>query len=112
LGFFALKNQLISQSHKTFCSQISKETWFDMLTFVGRRQLGQLVPEVGDRRFAGIAQPFLHNYGRITLENICISGPGHRLIQPAVEVPENVKDFLFICFRFAIYIFSYKYKKC
>jgi hypothetical protein len=73
-----------------------------MLTFVPRRQLGQLVPQIGDRRFAGIAQSFLHNYGHITLDNVCISGPGHPLIQPAVVVPENVKDFLFLCLRFAI----------
>jgi hypothetical protein len=76
-----------------------------MLTFVGRRQLGQLVTEVGDRRFAGIAQSFLHNYGRITLENICISGPGHRLIQHPVAMPENVKDFRYISLRFAIFYF-------
>jgi hypothetical protein len=74
-----------------------------MLGFVGRRQLGQIVPEVGDRRFAGIAQSFLHNYGHITLANIYITGPGDRLIQHALEMPKNVKDFLFIYLRFAIY---------
>jgi hypothetical protein len=92
---------------------MSKETWFDMLEFVGRHQLGQIVPQIGDRRFAGIAQPFLHNYGRITLANICISGPSHRLIaQGAIALPENVKDFLFISLRFAIYVFSYKKWGC
>jgi hypothetical protein len=90
---------------------MSKETWFDMLTFVGRRQLGQLVPEVGDRRFAGIAQPFLHNYGRITLANICISGPRHRLIaQAAIALPENIKNFWFICLRFVISIYVFHIK--
>jgi hypothetical protein len=81
---------------------MSKETWFDMLEFVGRRQLGKLVPQIGDRRFAGIAQSFLHNYGRITLANIFIFGPGNRLIQPFVAIPENVKDFLFMSLRFTI----------
>jgi hypothetical protein len=78
-----------------------------MLEFVGRRQLGQIVPQVGDRRFARIAQSFIHNYGRFTLL-ICISGRWHQLLQPAVAIPENVKDFLVISLRFAIYVFSYK----
>jgi hypothetical protein len=74
--------------------------------FVRRRQLGQIVPQIGDRRFAGLVQPFLHNYGRITLANICITGPGHRLIHPAVEIPENVNNFWFMSLRFAIYYLS------
>jgi hypothetical protein len=73
-----------------------------MLEFVPRRRLGQIVPQIGDRQFAGIAQSFLHNYGRITLANIYITGPSHRLIQhDDVPMPENVKDFLFINLRFA-----------
>jgi hypothetical protein len=72
-----------------------------MLAFLQRRQLGQIVPQIGDRRFARIAQSFLHNFGRITLANIYITGPRHRLIQHDVPIPENVKDFTFINLRFA-----------
>jgi hypothetical protein len=75
---------------------------------VPRHQLGQIVPQVGDRHFAAIVQSFLHNYGRITLASISITDTGHPLIQPAVAIPENVKDFLNIYLRFAIHIFSLK----
>jgi hypothetical protein len=71
-----------------------------MLEFVPRHQLGEIVPQIGDRRFAGIAQSFLHNYGRITLANIDITGPSHQLIQHDVQIPENVKDFLSLEIRF------------
>jgi hypothetical protein len=111
-----------------FCRQLAKETWFDLLTFVPRGQLGQIVPEIGDRRFAGIVQPFLHNYREITLGNIRIDRPrpkkedasgrldlrawpkstewyhqgGHEnLVLPDMEMPINIKDFLMIRLRFA-----------
>jgi hypothetical protein len=41
-----------------------------MLTFVPRHQLGQVVSKIGDRRFAAIVQPFLHEYGQISLDKI------------------------------------------
>jgi hypothetical protein len=76
-----------------------------MLEFVPHRRLGQIVPQIGDRQFAGIAQSFLHNYARITLANIHIIVPSHPLIQhDDVPMPENVKDFRFINLRFAICI--------
>jgi hypothetical protein len=50
------------------------EIWFGILPFVPRHQLGQLIPQVGDRRFAGIAQFFLHDEvdNKVTLGNISI----------------------------------------
>jgi hypothetical protein len=80
----------------------SKETWFLILGWVPRRRLGQIVPQIGDRQFAAsIAQPFLHNYGHITLANICITGPGHRLIRHGeVPMPTNITYFSFIGLRF------------
>jgi hypothetical protein len=107
-----------------------------MLAFLPRHQLGQIVPQIGDRRFAGIAQSFLHKYGQITLGNIWIYGPdeyvnanGHlevdvwpkfahcneepwrtisrELVLPNVPMPENINDFLFLRIRFAHDIFQY-----
>jgi hypothetical protein len=75
-----------------------------MFAFVPRRRVGQIVPQIGDRQFAGIAQSFLHNYARITLANIHIIVPSHPLIQHDVAMPKNVKDFRFINLRFAICI--------
>jgi hypothetical protein len=77
---------------------------------VPRRQLGQIVPKIGDRKFAWIVQAFLHNYGRITLASIHITGPGHRLIRHDVPMPENVKDFKYIEIRFACTFNLYKTK--
>jgi hypothetical protein len=108
LVFLVSKINKISQ----FCSQLSKETWFDMLEFVGRHQLGQLVPQIGDRQLAGIVQSFLHNYGRITLGNVCISHPWHRLIEHVVGMPENVKDFRVISLRFAFYRYIFSKMTC
>jgi hypothetical protein len=110
------------------CSQLAKETWFDLLAFVPRRQLGQIVSRIG-RQFARIVQPFLYNYGHITLGNILISSPresdlarrptfqvaqsfaqwyaepwgtlSRQLVWPAdVSMPENIKDFISLEIRF------------
>jgi hypothetical protein len=97
---------------------------------VPRRQLGQIVPQLG-RQFAGIVQPFLHNYGQITLNNIRLKPPceldairrpklevtpkypsrfdepwrtiSRQLDMPAADVPmpENIKDFMSLIIRFA-----------
>jgi hypothetical protein len=47
------------------------------LGFVPRHQLGQIVPRIGDRQFAGIAQSFLHDEvdNKVTLGNIWIYRP-------------------------------------
>jgi hypothetical protein len=70
------------------------------------------VPQVGDRLFARIVQPFLHNYGHITLANISIDGPDHPLIQhDDVPMPENIEDFEYIGLKFAISIIFFQIKK-
>jgi hypothetical protein len=119
-GFFKLKtrNHIIF----IFCSQLPKETWFDLLAFVPRHQLGEIAPQVGDRKFAVILQSFLHNYGQITLDNIWIGRPRPKdrrlyvrswsksydrihanLELPDVELPKNIKNFLMIELGFAFY---------
>jgi hypothetical protein len=91
-----------------------------MLAFVPRHQLGKIVPQIGDKQFARIAQSFLHNYGQIKLFDIKICQPhkkdpsnrphleinsyyddsepwlSEKMILPDVEMPENIKDFEFI----------------
>jgi hypothetical protein len=103
-----------------------------VLAFVPRRQLGKIVPQIGDRQFAGIAQSFLHDEvdNKITLGNIWIYGPhelngedrprlegwpklaqwhnepwrtlSRLLTLPNVSMPGNVKDFLCIRLGFAL----------
>jgi hypothetical protein len=113
---------------------MAKETWFDMLEFVPRRQLGQIVPYLG-RQFARIVQPFLHNYGQLTLGNILINPPRESDLtrRPTLQVgqsyaqwyaepwgtrsrqlvwsadllmPENIQNFISLEIRFAC-IFQY-----
>jgi hypothetical protein len=68
-------NYLLTQHN--FCSQLAKETWFCLLAFMPRHQLGQIILQIGDRQFAGIAQSFLHDEvdNKVTLGNIWISLP-------------------------------------
>jgi hypothetical protein len=125
LGFF---NKIKFLKSTQFCSQLPKETWFDLLAFVPRHQLGQIAPQVGDRKFAAIIQSFLHGYREITLGNIQINRPRPKdvsgrlyvrawpktgvryyqgrqanLVLPDVEMPTNIKDFLMIQLGFAFY---------
>jgi hypothetical protein len=101
-----------------------------MLAFVPRHRLGQIVPKIGDRRFASIVQPFLHKYGEITIDHIEIVAPyeedpnGHprvqvwqnnrlplRLEMAKAQMPANIKSFGYFDLRFATHIFLlYKYK--
>jgi hypothetical protein len=110
-----------------FCSQLAKETWYDWLGFVPRRQLGQIVPKIGDRKFASIVQPFLHEYGEITIGHIEIVAPykedssGHprvrawkndrplRFEMAEAQMPANIRNFKCFKLRFAIN-FSLLYK--
>jgi hypothetical protein len=48
------------------------ETWTDIFGFLPRPQLPELVPQIGDWHFAGKAQYYLHECGRITLGNLDI----------------------------------------
>jgi hypothetical protein len=42
---------------------------------VPRHQLGQVVPQIGDRKFASVVQSFLHEYGEISIDRIQIVAP-------------------------------------
>jgi hypothetical protein len=97
-----------------------------MLAFVPRHRLGQIVPMIGDRRFASIIQKFLHKYGEITIDYIEIVAPyeedpsGHprvrvwqnnrplRFEMAETQMPANVKNFDCIELRFAIHFFVIK----
>jgi hypothetical protein len=104
------------------------ENWTDLLPFVPRRQLVEIVKQLGDRQFARILQFFLTEVGQITFSHLCIVAPQENGGSPIVEVrkfcsewgmrppsdletnlpegpmPPNVKDFKIIELRFAIYM--------
>jgi hypothetical protein len=85
------------------------ENWHDLLAFVPRSQMGNVVSEIGDRQFAYIIQSFLHDPVReITLGKIGMIPPRINVPsdQPMVTVwrnaatnlpdwpmPANIKDF-------------------
>jgi hypothetical protein len=110
-----------------FFSQLAKETWYNWLGFVPRHQLGKIVPMIGDRKFASIVQPFLHEYGEITIDRIQIVAPyeedpsGHprvRVLQnnrllrfemAETQMPANIRNFKNLDLRFAIHFFVIKF---
>jgi hypothetical protein len=117
---FAADSQLYSIK---ICSQLSLETWYDWLAFVPRYQLGKIVPNIGDRKFASIVQKFLHEYGEITIDHIEIVAPyeedpsGHprvrawqnhswlRFEMAEAQMPANIKNFHYFELRFATHFF-------
>jgi hypothetical protein len=91
---------------------------------VPRHQLGQIVPMIGDRKFASIVQPFLHEYGKISLKNIDIVAPyeeypsgSHprvrtwhnncplRFEMAEAQMPANITNFKCLDLRFATHFF-------
>jgi hypothetical protein len=89
-----------------------------------RHRLGEIVPMIGDRKFASIVQPFLHEYGEITINYIEIvapyeedpSGPRPRVRvwrnhsqlrfeMAETQMPANIKKFNYLELRFAPIIF-------
>jgi hypothetical protein len=92
------------------------ENWHDLLAFVPRVQLGNLVLPIGDYQFACIIQSFLHdNIRKITLGEMRIIPPRPDVSsdQPMVKVgcnaatnmpdssmPGNIKDFKEIVLKF------------
>jgi hypothetical protein len=52
------------------------ENWADLLPFVPRRQLVEIVKQLNDRQFASILQFFLTKVGQITLGHLRIMVPG------------------------------------
>jgi hypothetical protein len=123
---FAAQFAANSQFYSTkFCSQLSLETWYDWLALVPRHRLGKVVPEIGDRKFASIVQPFLHKYGEITIDDIEIVAPyeedlngGRPRVQAwknnrptmifemaETQMPANIKTFDKLELRFATHFF-------
>jgi hypothetical protein len=107
------------------------ENWADVLTFVPRHQLVEIVKQLGDRQFARILQFFLTQVGQITLGHLRIVAPrendpngGGPIVEvrkpflsecewalsdletkvPGGPMPNNVRDFKLIELRFAILI--------
>jgi hypothetical protein len=92
------------------------ENWHDLLAFVPRSQLGNVVAQIGDRQFAHIIQSFLHDEAReITFGKMEIIPPQQNVSsdQPMVRVwlndatnipdwpmPGNIKDFKEINLRY------------
>jgi hypothetical protein len=90
------------------------------LAFVPRYHLGQIVPKIGDRKFASIVQPFLHEYRDIMIDYIKIVAPyeedpsGHprvrtwqndrllRFEMAEAQMPANIKNFDYLELRFAL----------
>jgi hypothetical protein len=93
------------QFHFTIFRDLPQENWNDLAEFVPRRQLGQIVPQIGDRHFAWIIQSFLHEFGQITLGKFQIvfpidgNAPGIKsngnIGWPlaAVQMPSNIANF-------------------
>jgi hypothetical protein len=91
-----------------------------MLAFVPRYRLGQIIPMIGDRKFASIIQKFLHVYGEITIDRVKIVAPYEedpngphprvrawqnnrplRFEMAEVQMPANIKNFNKFELRFA-----------
>jgi hypothetical protein len=69
-------------------SQLPLENWHDLLAFVPRHQLGEIVHQIGDRQFAYILQSFLHDEVRkITLGKIRIIPPRRNVTSDNPVVP-------------------------
>jgi hypothetical protein len=124
----------ISQLSQQFFSQLPLENWSDLLPFVPRHQLVELIKQLDDRQFVYILQFFLTEVGQITLGHLRIVAP-RETFGPIVEVrkemppfrvswkvrplsdletnfpegpmPNNVKDFKLIELRFQDLIRSY-----
>jgi hypothetical protein len=128
-----------SQTFTTFFSQLPLENWADLLPFVPRHQLVEIIKQLGDRQFASILQFFLTEVGQITLGHLRIVAPreddpngGGPIVEvrksywsewrprpqshletnlPEGPMPTNVKAFNLIELRFAIYKLIFNIKK-
>jgi hypothetical protein len=96
-----------------------------MLAFVPRHRLGEIVPKIGDRKFASIIQKFLHRYGEIKIGRIEIVAPyeedpnGHprvrvwqnhsrlRFEMAEVQMPANITNFKCLELRFETHFFNH-----
>jgi hypothetical protein len=104
--------------HPTIFRDLPQENWNDLAEFVPRSQLGQIVPQIGDRHFAWIIQSFLHEFGQISLGKFQIvfptdgNAPGIKSDRnigwplPALPMPSNIANFKKIDLWF---VFSVKF---
>jgi hypothetical protein len=81
-------NQAISLQN---FSLLPSENWHDLLGFVPRNQLGNVVPQIGDYQFTDILQSFLHGFGKIKLGKMEIIAPRPTVSsdRPMVQVMPN-----------------------
>jgi hypothetical protein len=100
------------------------ETWAELLGFLPRLSLVQLITQIRDRKFASILEFFLIKCGKITLEWIHIK-PSWDIYGPAIvqknkdlfttvdlplankPIPPNVKNFKGIRLRFDCIIIKF-----
>jgi hypothetical protein len=100
------------------------ENWADLLAFVPRHQLVEIVGQIGDRHFARALQFCLHKIGKVFLGGLRIFPPRkkdgqngrpfvklwrkhfgwgqQKLALADLPMPENVKWFKSIYLRFAL----------
>jgi hypothetical protein len=109
---------------------LPSETWTNIFGFVPRPQLAELVPQIGDWRFAEKAQYYLHEYGKISLGYLHIrrstswmnrkNGPpivklcndedyeheyfGWDFPMADVPIPKNITNFEGIHIRLAVFL--------
>jgi hypothetical protein len=117
---FANFPQFLNFTH----SQLPLENWADLLAFVPRHQLVEIVGQIGDRHFARALQFCLHKIGKVFLGGLRIFPPRkkdgqngrpfvklwrkhfgwgqQKLALADLPMPENVKWFKSIYLRFAL----------
>jgi hypothetical protein len=98
-------------------SDLPTENWNDIFGFLPRPQLAELVPQIGDWHFAGKALFYLHECGKIILDDFFIkpsaNGNGTAIVEinkqlgremPLADVPmpSNIKNFKRITLRFVL----------
>jgi hypothetical protein len=114
VSFYVFKT--ITATHNF--SLLPTENWHDLLSFVPRIQLGNLVSQIGDSQFADILQSFLHDEVRkITLGKMSIIAPRsyvstdqtmvHVWPNEATNIPDwsmpgNIKNFKEIVLKFVL----------
>jgi hypothetical protein len=123
VSVFIFNYKKIRQFHSKIFSQLPLENWHDLLAFVPRCQLGNVVSQIGHRQFARIIQSFLHDEVReITLGRMYIIPPRLGVCSdlPMVKVwpnkatnipdwpiPANIKDFKEIHLKFVFIYIKY-----
>jgi hypothetical protein len=105
-----------------YFSEIDVNIWLDVLPFVPRRQLAEIVSQSDDYDFASILQYFLNRVGQIAFGNLLVSvndensmpivgvlkefGESIETYLPDGPMPGNIRDFQSITLRFILLIIS------